>query len=256
MWNSQLWKRRILRLFRTPTPLPERADAQTIHRRAPAGGLGGFGGGQFLPDALWRQERTRARADLPATLDRFGERFQLLRALYAQNAALVEANVTIVKLVPLTTIEAGIKTTVRDAYEEAFALGKRHAGNLLGVTDEDRKAIRKVRRDEFQYLRGFLRDMREQTGVMDYVLRGDYYRAAARELFWLGFVLSNQNAGRMIVWHTGRAEHCADCLRFAQHGPYSVEEFMRDVLRAGFLPQSGRLKCRGYNCKCWLDEEE
>jgi hypothetical protein len=230
-------------------------EKRVIHRRAPAGGLGAFRGGQFVSDALWRQERARAKEDLSPTLDRFGDRFQLLRALYEQNAALEAAKVTVVKLVPLTTIEAGIKTAIRDAYQEAFTLGKRHAGNLLAVTDADQKAIQKVRRDEYRYLRGFLDDMRAQTGVMDYTLRGDYYRAAARELFSLGFVLGNQNNGRKIIWNLGKAEHCVDCRRFAAHGPYPVQDFIKNVLGQGYLPQSGRLKCRGYYCKCSLEEQ-
>ena len=231
----------------TPSP-------NVIHRRAPSGGHGAYKGGQFIPRALWESEKRAAVLALPDLLDGFGERMQTLRAFYEQNAALMHEGVTQVKLVPLTTIEHQMKVAVRDAYARAFVLGKRAAGNLFEATDAEKAAVKKFRIDEFQYLRNFLSDIRTGSGVMSYEQRMDMYRAAAREIYWLGYVLGNPAANRMIAWTLGDTEHCHDCLGFSNMGPLPVEKFVRDIVNKGYVPQAGKLECRGFSCKCSLKE--
>lgn len=221
-------------------------------RRAPAGGLHGYRGGQFLPAQIWESEKRAAEEALPARLLAFGDDLQALRELYEQNSALIREGVTRVKLIPLSTVAARMKTTVRRAYDDLFLLGKRASGNLRSMTEQDRRAVKALRIDEYRYLRRFLADMHGQTGVIDYASRMDYYRAAGREVFWLGWLLGDQSLERRIAWDLGPTEHCGDCLRIANGNPYTVADFIAKVLP--YLPNSGRLECLGYNCRCRLVE--
>ena len=221
-------------------------------RRAPRGGLEQFKGGQFITASLWEEQKRLARIELPRLLDRSSDRLQTLRAFYEQNAALEREGVTKVKLVPLATIETRMKTAIRESYQDAFTLGKRAAGNLTALTDSDLSAIKKVRLDEYKYLAGFTEDIRNDIGKMPYIKRMDMYVAAARELYWLGWVLGDRRTDRRIEWALGPTEHCESCLRTANNGPYTVEQFIEKVLP--LLPQSGRLDCLGHHCQCSLRE--
>ncbi len=226
-----------------------------IHRRAPRGGLERYRGGQFISNALWDTEKAKARSAMPVLITAFADRFQFLRAVYAQQAALQLEARTQVKLVPLGTVATQMKTAVREVYTQAFLYGKRAAGNLTSATDRELEAVKKIRLDEFTYLNRYLEHMKNGEGVMDYTTRADYYVQACRELFWLGYVLGDLSPGRSLVWKLGPTEHCASCLRFADHGPYPVADFVRVVLEQGYLPQSGKLDCLGYHCQCRLEEE-
>ncbi|MFA6046453.1 MAG: hypothetical protein WC718_15820 [Phycisphaerales bacterium] len=226
-----------------------------MRRRAPKGGVGRFKGGQFVDGATLRVQATQAQADMGALLDTFGTNLQFLRGVYEQNAALLHLTDLKFTPMPLSSVAHQMQAAIRDVYERAFLLGKRAAGNLFGATAQDAAAIRKVRLDEFKWLRRFLTDMREGGGKLDYAVRMDYYRGAARELFWLGWVLADTSPGRRITWHWGDTQdHCSHCWTYDQHGPYTVEAFRKEVLAHGHLPQSGALECRGYNCKCWLTD--
>ena len=234
---------------------------KSIHlRRAPRGGaespLGRrFAGGQFLPRAMWEAEKQRAADALPGLLNNFGDKLQFFSEVYQQNAALLSEGTTKVKLMPLGAIEWRIKAAIREAYTEAFRYGKRAAGNLESVTASEALQLKKLRADEFRYLRKFLGDMRDGKGVMSYERRMDMYRAAAREAYWLGWVLGNTRPDRVVWWVIDpEAESCRDCLRFARGSPWPIQRFLDEVVKKGFLPRGGRLECKGYNCKCVLRE--
>ena len=234
-------------------------------RRAPKGGLRHdttgrqYLGGQFVPAALWEQQKQAGKDGLAPLLADVGDALQFLRLSYQQNAALQQHLDLVEQLkiptIPLTNVEARLKATIRNAYRDAFLLGKRTAGNLTGITPDEAKALLKVRKDEYIYVRRFLADMRTGAGVMDYGRRMDYYAAAAREAYWLGWVMASRTSRRMISWMRGpTSDSCEDCVRFEQHGPYTADEFYREVASLGYLPQSGRLQCLGKHCQCRLEE--
>jgi hypothetical protein len=223
-----------------------------MRRRAPKGGVGRFKGGQFVDGATLRVQATQAQADMAATLDAFGARLQFLRAVYEQNAALLHLTDLKFTPMPLGSVFHQMQTAIREVYGKAFLLGKRAAGNLFDVTSDDQRAIQKVLRDEYKYLRGFARDMREGGGRMGYEQRMAYYGAAARELFWLGWVLADTSPGRRIWWDLGPTEHCRSCLGHNAAGGMTVERFLRECVAKGELPQSGALECKGRWCQCSL----
>ena len=80
-------------------------------RRAPRGGIPEpstarqFKGGQFIPATLWNEQKAKAKAALPGLLAKTGDRLQLLRAVYEQNAALSREGISKIKRVPLRSIQ-------------------------------------------------------------------------------------------------------------------------------------------------------
>jgi hypothetical protein len=231
-----------------------------IHRRAPSGGLGDrYKGGQFIPNDLWQAEKRKAESALPDLLSGFGDRLQFLRQVYVQNSELIKEGTTKVKLVPLSTIEWRMKAAVRETYARAFLLGKKAAGNLFSATPAEIKAVKKLRIEEFYWLRNFLKDMRDEGGVMSYEKRMDMYRAAAREIYNVGYVIGNQSPNRYLKWQTevlrNVKESCPDCVRFSNMDWLSVADFIRDIISKGYICQSGKLACKGYLCGCGILEK-
>ena len=234
-------------------------------RRAPAGGIRHgdtgrhFAGGQFIPADLWAQEKQAGREGLAPLLAETADALQFLRLSYQQNSALSAhpeiAQQYKIPVIPLSTVEARLKTTIRNAYRDAFLLGKRTVGNLTSVTPAEAKALLKVRKDEFKFLRGFLTAMRTGGGVMEYGQRMEAYGNAVREAYWLGWCIGDKSPTRRISWVAGStSDKCVNCVAFAAHGAYTMPEFMDQVLGLGFLPQSGKLACRGIHCLCSLSD--
>lgn len=229
-------------------------DKAVMLRRAPSGGYGEtYAGGQFIPATAWNREKAAAKASLPDILKVFGKQMQYLRKVW-------EAQTELGENPPKSMPTPGetrwmMKTVIRQTYEQAFIAGKRAGGNLFSPTDDDKRAIKKVRLDEFRYLEKFMSDMATGAGVMDYRERMNYYTKAARELFWLGFVRADLDTSRKIVWHINpEKEHCKSCLDAEAAGEIPADEFWRDYASKGILPKSGALDCLGYRCGCWLTD--
>jgi hypothetical protein len=233
-------------------------------RRAPKGGLRhtdgtAYGGGQFIPAALWEGEKQAGKDGLTPLLADTADALQFLRLSYQQNSALaLHPQITQqykVPVIPLSTIEARLKATIRKSYNESFLLGKRSAGNLASITPQEAKALLKVRRDEFRFLKGFLSDLRTGGGTMEYGQRMEAYGNAVKEAYWLGWCLGDMSETRRIYWVRGlTSDSCKDCKRFEAHGPYTASEFQAEVLGKGYLPQGGSLACIGIHCKCRLED--
>jgi hypothetical protein len=221
--------------------------------RAPAGGLKDYGGGQFIPAKMVRIEKELAQEAMPDLIEDFSDTLQGYREQYEQQVALAEEGTTKVKLIPLSTIEARIKKTIRNSYARAFILGKRSAGDFTSATADQQKELKKLRYDEFTYLKKFLGAMKDGSGEMPYEKRMEMYAQAVREAYWLGWVLGLPK-DETISWLVGPTEHCADCLSFNRHGPYTVEDFKKEVLPK--LPNSGLLSCLGFHCQCSLVDKE
>jgi len=224
-----------------------------ILRRAPKGGIDNsvpngakFSGGQFIPAALWEEQKSLAKLaiaplvyGLSKSMQYFADIHQALETLHSfEDGARGDLS--------LRTIEQA-RQAITTAYLEAFRLGKRAAGNLAEVTAPEKTRIDETLADEFVYLEKFFADMETGGGVMPYEVRADYYGKAARELFWMGFVSADLT--RLIKWEVGETEHCEDCLRMSDKGYMTAP----DLLATGLLPQSGKLACLGYHCACKLE---
>lgn len=208
-----------------------------------------FKGGQFIPAALWNKEKSDARAALPVLLRGFGESLSFLLRVQEQNVA-------VRKIAPDLAMDAEVisgrmQATIRENYLRAYDLGKRAAGNLLGVTGPDESVLTRARTDEYTYLASFLKDTDDGRGRMPYTERMQWYAYAAREIFHLGFVHADPSATRRVEWVLGATDqHCPDCVRLA--GVWSGSGLAAEVTRSGMVPQAGSLACRGYHCRCAL----
>lgn len=193
-------------------------------------------------DSRMRLERMRAQEEFAELQGTFGERLQDHLADY--RAGKLERS----------KVEYRLKRDIRESYRRAFELGKRMAGNLHAIEPQEERWLRRLRYDEFRYLRGFLDDIDAGRGVIAYERRMDMYEKAIREVAWMGWIIGNRDRRRRIVWHyRPGAEHCSDCARYNGRS-WTVEGFLRHVRKTGHLPQSGSLECLGYNCGCWLEE--
>lgn len=226
--------------------------SRSLQRRAPRGGIEQFKGGQYITSELQEREKTAAKSSLAPLISDFSDDLQFHREVYEQQVVLARANVPGVKVIPLSTVEARIKTKIRDFYARAFLLGKRASGNLFGVTEADTKILAKLRLDEYTFLRNFLDDIRNGKGRLSYQERMEWYASAARELYWHGFLYGNTDENRRVRWGVGPTEHCASCL--SMEGEYKVRDLIKKVEETGFIPQSGRLDCRGFHCQCKLED--
>lgn len=238
---------------------PKLPDKIVILRRAPRGGIAaparGYGGGQFIPAEIWQQERRKAAEGMPDLLDRFSDQMQYYRQVYEMSLEVqgFPDYIQRKKWVPLDATEHQMKVAIRQAYDDAFQLGWRAAGNLS--TPPNQTLVKKTRIDEYIYLRKFLKDISDGAGRMPYDVRMDYYAFAARELYNLGFVLANLDPRRRITWKLGKTEkHCELCPEIAAKGPIPVRDFVDQYAAKQILPQSGRLPCLGRYCDCRLEE--
>lgn len=187
-------------------------------------------------------EKRRAGERIKETQATFGEKLQESLADY-QAGHLTRGQV-----------EYRMKRAIREHYRDVFELGKRSAGNLYLIEPHEETWLRKLRYDEFKYLRRFLDDIDNEAGVMAYDRRMDMYSKAIREVYYIGWLMGNRDRRRFIVWHVGDAEHCKDC-RAYDGRRWAVEAFIKHVRHTGHVPNSGSLACLGYRCKCWLEEQ-
>lgn len=147
------------------------------------------------------------------------------------------------------------RESIAEYYEQIFRRGMQAAGNpAILLTPRDRSALSRIVRDEGDFWQSFMRDVAAGTGKIPYPERQGMYTNAAREAFWLGWVLGDLRPRRRIRWVMGPTEHCDTCLAMAARGPMSPFLFLQEALAKGFLPQSGYLDCKGIHCQCKLVE--
>lgn len=193
-------------------------------------------------DSRLREERDRAKDRFQEDQRVFGERLQDHLGDYT-NGRITRGQA-----------ERRLKREIREHYRTAFELGKRMAGNLYLIEPSEEKWLRKLRYDEFKYLRGFLDDIDNGEGKMPYPARMDMYEKAIREVGWMGWLIGNRDRHRRIVWHySPLKEHCRDCEEY-DGKVWTIEGFIKHVQKTGHLPQSGSLECLGYHCGCYLEE--
>ena len=63
-------------------------------------------------------------------------------------------------------------------------------------------------------------------------------------------LITLQNGGRL-KWELGDAEHCSTCLALD-----GIVAYAKEWDTIGIKPQSDRLECHGYNCKCSLTQTD
>jgi len=133
-------------------------------------------------------------------------------------------------------------------YTNIFKAGTKAAGNpyyaKMGLNDKDTGFIDQAKQDETPYFEGFLDDIKNNRGVIDYGRRASFYADTAKAQFFNGMLAGHgNNVG--IKWVLDEfAEHCDDCISL------SASTYTWETLP--FVPKSGNTKCL-FNCKCHLE---
>lgn len=151
-----------------------------------------------------------------------------------------------------SNVEYWLKREIREAYDQAYYLGKVAGGRDQGPLDAwDQRALRKERYFQYRYLRGFLDDVAAGRGRMDYGKRMRMYADSTSGPYWMGFVMANRSNKRRITWQTTPAEHCETCIEL-DGKTWTPRAFVRWYQQNHILPGVGT-KCLS-NCKCFLKE--
>ncbi|KKW13341.1 MAG: hypothetical protein UY48_C0002G0032 [Candidatus Gottesmanbacteria bacterium GW2011_GWB1_49_7] len=152
---------------------------------------------------------------------------------------------------PRGSAEWWLKKEIRDSYERLFVTGREAAGKFGELTETEVKLLRKLRYQDFKYLRKFLDDLDAGRGVMDYARRMALYAAAGEQAYWAGY-LCGLPQGAAVQWVLGEAEHCESCPELATGGPWKNGIYEpTDLLSRGLFPKSLKLACKR-GCQCSL----
>lgn len=144
--------------------------------------------------------------------------------------------------ISLSQMRDALATELRRANSQMFALGR---GGWRQVTAEDRALLTERLKQEFDYLRGFMRGIADgklsEAQIRD---RLSMYSEHTRSSFWDGQTAAKADAGytqeRRVL---AAAIHCKDCPDYAAQGWQPINT----------LPSPG-LGCQcGARCKCEME---
>lgn len=150
-----------------------------------------------------------------------------------------------------TNVEWWLKREIRDRYKMAFLEGKEAGGSYSDLDEWDKRELTRLRRSQFQYLRGFLDDIDAKQGTMPYARRMQMYADALSAVFALGFVRSNRSNRRRIKWHRVADDSCDTCLGL-ENRIWTPRAFLRWYRQNRILPGINT-DCLS-NCRCYLED--
>lgn len=135
---------------------------------------------------------------------------------------------------------AAFRAEIKQAYIQQYLSG---IGGLQAMTKADWGSIGGSLADQYRYLSGFLGDIesgklseeqiRARAGMYLNSSREAHERAKGKTARRLGMTHE--------IWVLGEAEHCDDCLAFAEEGPQPKGHFP--------MPGAGQTQCLT-NCQC------
>jgi hypothetical protein len=155
------------------------------------------------------------------------------------------------------SFDARARGIIRRHYERQWMLGRKAAGNMLPMGDDERKQLENMQRNEQQYFVNLLRDLRHGTWGMSPWRRIPMYAAASREAFWAGKVLADLSPDIYYQWQEdAEVEHCGDCQTMSHGGRWKGTTYAGtysavELSRIGVFPCSGQLSCCTH-CHCQL----
>lgn len=157
-----------------------------------------------------------------------------------------EEHIAFVKACVKDGLEAAkARTTMLRRFGKALRLGHDLAGVAdVEPTDEELVSLASLVETELDYLGGFVK----AHEAMDPDRRARQYGAGASAAFYRGWLAMLPPNAR-IWWELSVAEHCQDCLDFADGSPYRKPGLTPNPLPT--LPGNGDSRCLG-NCKCKL----
>ena len=140
-----------------------------------------------------------------------------------------------------------MRDEVKDAYIQEYVLGR---GGLDQMTQADWGSIGGALREQYRYLDNFARQIADGSVTPAQIAaRARMYAKSAREAFERAQRRVAIAAGMtQIKWTLMPAEHCPDCVAFADLGWQNIAD---DPYR-GATPTSGHTQCLT-NCQCIFD---
>ena len=134
-----------------------------------------------------------------------------------------------------------------DAYEKAWF----DEGGDGVVPDYLNKSYQDAVSAQYGYVDQFYRDIVDekidQTSLDPLLVRANMWANRWNEAYNEAVRLITLENGGRLVWKMGRAEHCSTCLALD-----GIVAFAKEWDAIGIKPQSDRLECHGFNCKCSL----
>jgi len=118
-------------------------------------------------------------------------------------------------------------------------------GRPVGLNDRDFDRIQSRVAKQLQFARKFGSDVLNGNTRIPIDRRVEMYLASLDEAFQVG-ATGQLKPNVLIYWRLNPAEHCLDCIRLSEGGPYTRDEI------AIISPRSGHTACRA-NCRCTLE---
>jgi hypothetical protein len=142
-----------------------------------------------------------------------------------------------------TVMRALLNRHGKSSYGDGLADG----GVADGLSDEDRLEFTKVLATQSGYVTDFL-DNVYQNGISDEALAVHISMWVNKSLTaFYNAGLTSADANGLYEWQLGIAEHCATCIDMT-----GQRHRLRTYMRKGIYPNSDKLLCGGFLCKCSL----
>lgn len=114
------------------------------------------------------------------------------------------------------------RAAVRMAFFTAYSVGAISVFPFYTLTDRDVRILDAELADETGFLRGFARDIVGNRVHLDPISRAGLYLLALRGIFERGRV--EAMPASPYRWRLGITEHCLECFRAADSGPYQRDQ--------------------------------
>jgi len=143
------------------------------------------------------------------------------------------------------------RQAIRTAYFRAYALGAISIFPFYTLTERDVRLLDDELLEEVGFLRGFATDLDSGGLDVEAVRRAGLYLLALRGVFERG--RTEAMPAGPYAWALGPTEHCRECLKVAEAGPYQRERYSGLGLPAlPGAPGDGSV-CLGLtNCGCTI----
>jgi hypothetical protein len=141
-----------------------------------------------------------------------------------------------------------LRATLNQEGRKAFIDGMKVAGGSEDeLNNEDELTLTRWANEQSNYITKFLGEITDgkitKANVDNHVEM--WVNKSLQSAYHDGMVKAGKN--KFFIWVYGATEHCTTCLR--ANGQIHRLRAWKD---AGVMPQSSRLQCEGYNCKCRL----
>ena len=148
--------------------------------------------------------------------------------------------------ISLADWQTGMMTQIKNTNVAAAALAN---GGWDQMTQSDWGAAGQLIREQYDFLRGYAKDIADGTQALDgrALVRSDMYADAANGTFWemdkRSMLADGYEEGRRVL--EPGADHCDDCEEYASEGWMPIED----------IPEIGNSQCLT-RCRCEIEDRK